>query len=185
MSSSRRPCALTSKQQRFVEENLIDLNGTQAAIRARYAPKAAKVTASRLLASTNVQTALTKALTRRSERAAITADSVLREYARLAFADITNVVAVVGHTVTVKDLDELPQDVTAAIVEVAQTKDGIRLKFHSETQALDALARHLGVSRQDGRARAARPEPPAAGGAARAGANRGGPGRAEGVGGAG
>lgn len=69
---------------------------------------------------------------------------MLHEYARLAFADITNVVSVSGHAITVKVLDNLLPDVTAAIAEVAKTKDGIRMKFHSKTPALDGLGRHHG-----------------------------------------
>ena len=136
---------LTGKQQRFVEEYVVDLNATQACIRAGYAPKAASVTGTRTLANAKVQAALAKVLTKRSKRTEITADNVLREYARLAFADVTDVVSVRGSTVTVKSFEDLPKSVTAAIAEVSETKDGLRLKFHSKTQALEALSRHLGL----------------------------------------
>ena len=45
---------INPRQWRFVEEYLIDLNGTQAATRAGYAPESAHVTASRLLKNANV-----------------------------------------------------------------------------------------------------------------------------------
>lgn len=68
---------LTPKQHRFVEEYLIDLNATQAAIRAGYSAKTANEQASRLLANVNVQNAVQEAQEKRSERTAITADYVL------------------------------------------------------------------------------------------------------------
>lgn len=69
--------ALTPKQQRFVDEYLVDLNGKQAAIRAGYAERSAEVTASRLLSNANVASAINKALAARSQRTEITADYVL------------------------------------------------------------------------------------------------------------
>ena len=45
---------LTPKQERFVEEYLIDLNATQAAIRAGYSAKTAEAQGSRLLSNVNV-----------------------------------------------------------------------------------------------------------------------------------
>ena len=69
--------ALTPKQQRFVDEYIIDLNGRQAAIRTGYAERSAEVTASRLLSNANISLAINKALAARSQRTEITADYVL------------------------------------------------------------------------------------------------------------
>lgn len=52
--------ALTDKQKRFCDEYLIDLNATQAAIRAGYSPKTAEQTASRLLRNVKVQEYIAK-----------------------------------------------------------------------------------------------------------------------------
>ena len=68
---------LTPKQQRFVEEYLIDLNATQAAIRAGYAKKSADVEGSRLLVNAKVSAAIAAAQAKRSERTEIDADYVL------------------------------------------------------------------------------------------------------------
>ena len=51
---------MTAKQERFVEEYLIDLNATQAAIRAGYSPKTANEQGARLLAKVSVQTAISR-----------------------------------------------------------------------------------------------------------------------------
>lgn len=69
--------ALTPKQQRFVEEYLIDLNATQAAIRAGYSEKTANEQGARLLANVSVSEAVQSAMADRSKRTEITADYVL------------------------------------------------------------------------------------------------------------
>ena len=64
---------LSPRRQRFVAEYMVDLNATQAAIRAGYAPGGAKVTGSRLLSNANVAAAIEDArgiLTRRTGLAA-------------------------------------------------------------------------------------------------------------------
>jgi phage terminase small subunit len=68
---------MTPKQQRFVEEYLVDLNGTQAAIRAGYSPKTANEQAARLLANVSVQQAVAAGREARAERTKVTADWVL------------------------------------------------------------------------------------------------------------
>ena len=69
--------ALTARQERFVAEYLIDLNATQAAIRAGYAEKSAAAEGSRLLVNTKVAAAVAAAQAKRSERTEITQDYVL------------------------------------------------------------------------------------------------------------
>jgi len=70
---------LTAKQQRFVEEYLIDLNATQAAIRAGYSPESAKEIGCENLTKPNIKAAIDKAMAERSRRTGITQDRVLRE----------------------------------------------------------------------------------------------------------
>lgn len=68
---------LEPKQQRFVEEYLIDLNGTQAAIRAGYSPKGANSKAAQLLAKVSIQEAIVEAQQQRAKRTEVTADWVV------------------------------------------------------------------------------------------------------------
>jgi phage terminase small subunit len=68
---------LTDKQARFVEEYLIDLNATQAAIRAGYSEKTAGAIGIENLAKPIIQQVLSLSMTARSERVKITADKVL------------------------------------------------------------------------------------------------------------
>jgi phage terminase small subunit len=69
--------ALTPKQQAFVQEYLIDLNATQAAIRAGYSARTANEQASRLLANVKVAAAVAKAVEKRAERTQVDQDYVL------------------------------------------------------------------------------------------------------------
>jgi phage terminase small subunit len=68
---------LTPKQAQFVQEYLIDLNATQAAIRAGYSAKTANEQGSRLLTNVSVRSALQSAMSARAERTQINADYVL------------------------------------------------------------------------------------------------------------
>ncbi len=74
---------MNQKQRRFVEEYLIDLNATQAAIRAGYSAKTAQEQSSRLLSNVMVSEAVREALLARSQRTQIDADYVLRQAVKL------------------------------------------------------------------------------------------------------
>ncbi len=75
---------LTPKQARFVEEYLIDLNATQAAIRAGYSAKTANEQGAQLLAKLSIRQAVAEAQTIRSKRTEITQDEVIQGLKREA-----------------------------------------------------------------------------------------------------
>ena len=81
MAGTKR--ALTPKQYAFVQEYLIDKNGTQAAIRAGYSPKTANEQAARLLAKVSVDQVVTSELAKLSEKAGITVEAVITTIKRL------------------------------------------------------------------------------------------------------
>jgi phage terminase small subunit len=68
---------LTPKQERFINEYLIDLNATQAAIRAGYSKKTSKSQGQRLLTNVDIAAAIARAQGDRTERTNITQDYVL------------------------------------------------------------------------------------------------------------
>ena len=70
---------LTPRQRRFVDEYLIDLNGTQAAIRAGYSAKTARQIGQKLLTKVDIQQAISAAQAARQERTELTADEVIRD----------------------------------------------------------------------------------------------------------
>ena len=79
--------ALNAKKNRFVEEYPVDLNATQAAIRAGYSKKTAYSIGQRLLKDVEIQEAIQKAMKDRSERTGITHDKVVEELGKVAFAE--------------------------------------------------------------------------------------------------
>lgn len=83
---------LTAKQQRFAEEYLVDLNATQAAIRAGYSERTANEQGNRLLANASVQAVISEGQAKRSERTQITADMVLNHWWDLSRADPNEIV---------------------------------------------------------------------------------------------
>lgn len=144
--------ALTDKQRRFVDEYLIDLNATQAAIRAGYSKKTAEQLAYQQLQKTSVQGAIAERMKAREARTEITQDRVLQEYAKLAFLDPRRFYDEAG---TLIPVNLLPADVAAALVGVDITesydKEGQsaittkKIKFIDKKGALDSVARHLGM----------------------------------------
>src|SRR4051794_41809085 len=78
---------LNDRQACFVAEYLVDLNATQAAIRAGYSARTANEQAARLLANVSVAAAIAEAQAARSRRTEVTADRVMLELARVAFGD--------------------------------------------------------------------------------------------------
>jgi phage terminase small subunit len=81
---------LTPKQQRFVEEFLIDLNGAGAARRAGYSKSGAKEEAYRLLTNAHIQDAIATAREALSVRTQITLDDITRELAKIGFANLAD-----------------------------------------------------------------------------------------------
>jgi phage terminase small subunit len=137
---------MNPRQQRFVDEYLIDLNGYRAARRAGYEEKWARHIASRLLRKPEIAAAVEKAKEERRERLRITADRVLAELARLAFADIGRLLVQDGKGLSLKDTRDLSPDDLAAVAAIEVSADGKgRVRLHSKLRALDAIARHLGL----------------------------------------
>lgn len=85
---------LTDRQARFCEEYLIDLNATQAAIRAGYSEKTANRIASELLSKLDIQEKIAELKAERAKRTEMTQDSVIQELAAVARAEIKGVRAV-------------------------------------------------------------------------------------------
>ena len=85
---------LSPRVQRFVDEYLIDLNGTQAAIRAGYSEKTARAIGCENLTKPDIQAAISHAQKERAERTAISADKALREAWNVATADARELVQV-------------------------------------------------------------------------------------------
>ncbi len=71
--------SLTAKQKMFVQEYLVDLNATQAAIRAGYSQKNADKIGSELLGKTRVSAAIQEAMKKRGKRVEVNQDYVIEK----------------------------------------------------------------------------------------------------------
>jgi phage terminase small subunit len=145
---------LTPKQTQFVKEYLVDLNATQAAIRAKYSKKTANEQGARLLANVSIAAAIQKEMDARSHRVNVTSDDVLRELLRLSLVDVTQAFDKDGRLLPIK---EIPEDVRRAIAgidlrtqeaseddeEDSPASEAVRIKFYDKTKSLDLLGRHL------------------------------------------
>jgi phage terminase small subunit len=145
--------ALTKKQAAFVAEYQIDLNATQAAIRAGYSPKQAHKSAAQLMAKPHIKAAIDDAQAKRLQRLDITADAVLQELAKIGFHDPGKMFNQDG---TVKAINELDDNTRMAIAgfEVSELFDGDgderrgigfakKIKLADKRAALVDLGRHL------------------------------------------
>ena len=140
---------LTDKQQKFVEEYLIDLNATQAAIRAGYSVKTADVLGCAKLTKPNIQQVIAEYMAARSKRTGVNQDRVVLELARIAFVNIEDVV----DTDTGKILLNATRD-DLACVEGIKFKESDNqyggsvereVKVASKLKALELLGKHLGM----------------------------------------
>ena len=136
---------LTPKQQLFVEEYLVDLNATQAAIRAGYSEKTSYAIGIENLKKPQIASAIQSAMEKRSDRTTVSQDKVVRELARIAFVDPTKVLDFSRGTV----LSNLTEDDRAVIAGI-KVKDGLytterEVKLLDKLRALELLGKHLGM----------------------------------------
>lgn len=143
------PRGLTPKQQRFVLEYLIDLNATQAAVRAGYSARTADRIGPELLGKTWIAEAVQKAQEERAKAAGITAERILLELSRIAFGTQKDLAKWDSDGVSLLSSESLGDDQAAIVAEVSQrsTESGtsLKIKTHDKTKALELLGRHLGM----------------------------------------
>lgn len=159
---------LTDKQARFVDEYMIDLNATQAAIRAGYSEKTAEQIGYQLLQKEPVAAEIAARRQKLSEKAGVTVERIVAELAKIGFADIRKAIRWNGHLVkeednpeggdvlviketrnnlvALVDSEDLDEDTAAAISQISQNaQGGVTLKMHDKRAALVDLGKHLGM----------------------------------------
>jgi phage terminase small subunit len=153
---------LTDKQKMFVLEYLVDLNATQAAIRAGYSKKTARFIATENLSKPYLQEAIQEAQKELAKKSGISPERVLAELAKIGFADIKQYLeyrtakSVVGHDevngepiidyTQIIDVIDSSQVDGSVISEVSISKDGtFKFKLHDKMAALDKIGKHLGM----------------------------------------
>lgn len=144
--------ALNPQRRRFVEEYLVDLNGTEAAIRAGYSARSAKAQASQLLALPEVQTAVSEAQASRSARTKIDADWVLQRLAAEADADVADLYDETGTLKPVKDWPLIWRKGLVAGLDVEEVREEgavvaviRKVKLSDRIKRIELIGKHVGV----------------------------------------
>lgn len=140
---------MTKKQKRFIEEYLIDLNATQAAIRAGYSPETAQEQGSRLLSNVMVSNGIAKAIAERSKRTGINQDRVVYELAKIALVNPGKVINIQDATIRKDATDEDLAAVQSIKVKKSYSETGEmterEVRMSDKVRALELLGRHLGM----------------------------------------
>ena len=153
------PALSNDRHERFCQESLVDLNGGRAYERVGYKAtgRTADAAAARLLANVSVAARVAELQSERMERTQVTADQVVAEYAKIAFANMQDFMGVTEQGDPFIDLSKLTREQAAALAEfdVQDFTDGrgegarevkrVKVKLHSKLSALDSLAKHLGM----------------------------------------
>jgi phage terminase small subunit len=146
---------LTPQQERFCHEYIVDLNATQAAIRASYSEDTARQQASRLLSNVNVQQIIYKLNQERLKETKIDANFVLEELHKIANSSVKDMVDDDGAFLPIKQMpDHIAKTIQAIDVEeavetdsdtgeVIKTSKTIKVKLWSKDKSLENLGKHL------------------------------------------
>jgi len=142
---------LTAKQQLFIDEYLVDLNASKAAVRAGYSRRTARQIGEENLSKPDIARAVSRAMAERAERTRVSQDMVLHGLAKIAFYDIRKAFNANG---TMKPIVEMDEETVAAIANMSVSEratDGggvVRtqsVRLADRRAALVELGRHLGM----------------------------------------
>lgn len=139
---------LTPKQQRFVEEYLIDLNATQAAIRAGYSEKTAKSIGQENLTKPDIQKAIEEAQNKRQEQTQIDAAYVLKRLVEIDQMDVLDIMDDDGNVKPLRDWPKIWRQYISNI-ETISMDDGEgwlkKIKWPDKVKNLELLGKHVSV----------------------------------------
>ena len=147
---------LTPKQERFIAEYLIDLNATQAAIRAGYSEKTAYSIGQENLKKPDIAAAIKAKQSKLADKYEVTAERVIRELALIGFANMLDYVDIGSDGMARVDLSNVNRDQAAAIHEIKvesvvgsgedpKIVEKVTFKLADKRAALVDLGRHLSL----------------------------------------
>lgn len=143
---------LNPKQQKFVDEYLVDLNAKQAAIRAGYSERTAEQQGSRLLSNVKVSAAIREAKAERSERTKIDADWVLARLAQEAEADVADLYDDSGAIKPVREWPKIWRQGLVTGLDIDETSvDGVKygevskIKLSDRIRRIELIGKHVDI----------------------------------------
>lgn len=141
--------ALTDKQEMFCREYLVDLNATQAAIRAGYSDKTAQEQSSRLLSNVMVQNRISVLKSERNEKVGVDAAYVLRRLTEIDQMDVLDLLLANGELKPVKDWPKVWRTTLSGmdVTEMAGDSAGLlkKIKWPDKVKNLELLGKHIDV----------------------------------------
>jgi len=159
MATKEKKPKLTAKQERFIDEYLIDLNATQAAIRAGYSESTAKDIGCQNLAKLYISEEIEKRKQKRSEETKVTAAYVLKRLHEIDQMDVADILTDEG---SIKPISEWPKvwrtSISAIdIAEMFEYQDGQKdlsgllkkIKWPDKVRNLELLGKHTQVKAWD------------------------------------
>lgn len=136
---------LNNREQAFVLEYMVDLNATQAAIRAGYSEKTASAKGSQLFRKVSINAAIKKRIDSRWREKIMTADEVQAQLSMIGRFSMKGIVRLEDGAPVI-DLENMTDDQYAALSEVVLSDDGkLKVKAHSKVQALGHMAKIHGL----------------------------------------
>lgn len=140
---------MTAKQKRFCEEYLIDLNATQAAIRAGYSAASAQQIATENLSKPVIKARIEEAMAERSRRTGVTSDRVVRELARVAFVNADDLIDTSNATIRDTASEDDRACISAVKVKISSGENSStverEIRMYDKLRALELLGKHLGM----------------------------------------
>jgi phage terminase small subunit len=125
------PGELSAKHRRFCQEYVIDFNGAGAAVRAGYAPRHARITASQLLADVSIQATIREAQRLVQDEAGVTEARITQELAGIGFAELAEEPIKLQHKLKALELlvrhltlNELERRLAAVEERMQEGRDG-------------------------------------------------------------
>ena len=140
-----RMVKLTPKQERFVDEYLVDLNAAAAARRAGYSEKTAEAIGYENLRKPQIMDAIQKRQGDLQDKLEITQERVIKELAKVAFANGTIYAQVAGGGVILTETAHLTENQKAAVSGIKEGKFGVEVSTYDKVKALELLGKHLGI----------------------------------------
>lgn len=143
---------LSDKQEQFCKEYLIDLNATQAAIRAGYSEKTAQQIGTENLSKLVIQSRISELKAKRNVKVDLKAEDILKELKNFAYSDITQTMEL-----EFSEIKKLPANVRRLITSFEKcivdfeggTRTTYKIKFVDKMKAFEMLNRHIGFYEVD------------------------------------
>ncbi|MFT4170586.1 terminase small subunit [Dysgonomonas capnocytophagoides] len=143
---------LTDKQEMFCREYLIDLNATQAAIRAGYSERTARSIGQRILTNVDIEKRLSELKDDRNERVSVNADYVLDRLIQIDQLDVADILDENGELLPVKDWSKAWRTSVNAIEVIQMSKGDMdietflkKVKLPDKLKNLELLGKHVNV----------------------------------------